>query len=100
MKPLLKIKLTVRDPMDPSTLIDIGVVEVTSVGDVSIILTRDEMGAVKLETAEVASEPKFMEQLDEAVKTLKELHEQMGATQIAAQHALTDMFAIHKWLNG
>lgn len=98
MKPILNIKIKVRDPLDPTSLSDAGVVEVTAVGEVTVILSRDQMGVVKVESSEVTAEPGWMEQLKEAQLTFKELHEQLGRTALAAQYANTDLFAIHKWL--
>lgn len=98
MKPLFCIHLKARDPMDPTTIEDIGTIEVSSIGDVTVILTRDQMGVSLIETSEVAAQPGFVEQLKEAAQTLKELHEQLGRTQVAANFAMTDMFAIHKWM--
>lgn len=98
MKPLFKVNISLRDPMDPEKLITVGGLEVSSIGDVNIILTKDEIGSVQLESAEVAATPAFVEQLAEALLTFKELHAKMGEVQTAITHANTDLFAIHKWM--
>ena len=98
MKPLFKVTISLRDPYDPSTLTPVGGLEVTSLGDINVILTRDEMGTVKLEASEVAPEPGFLEMQREAMLTFKELHEQLARTSLAIQHANTDLFALHKWM--
>jgi len=98
VKPLYTVTLLSRDPQDPSTTTPVGTIEVETLGNVTVILTKDEMGSILLESETVSAPPEFMAQLHETVQTLQELHEQMGRMQIACQHALTDMFAIHKWL--
>lgn len=100
MKPITNVTILLRDPMNPNEPGRIGKVGIEFLGDLTIILTRDEVGTIKLES--VAGEPNrnWQETIEEATRTLKELHEHLGDTHIATQHCLTDMFAIHKWLTG
>ncbi len=98
MKPLTTITLYSRDHMDPETLVKLAIVEVPSVGEVKVILTRDGMGQIFMEAAEVTPDKQWSDLTQEATTTLSELHAKMGELSIASQHALTDMFALHKWL--
>jgi len=98
MKPIAKLTIFSRDPMDPDTLTKCGVVEFETIGEGQIILTRDEMGGIHIESAEIKADPIFTDQLNETCTTLAQLHEQLGKVHIAANHALTDMFAVHKLL--
>ena len=98
MKPLTTITILSRDPMDPETLTKVGIVTFETVGDGQIILTRDEMGVIQMEAADIKPDDRFSSMLDDAVKSLGHLHSKLGENAVAAQHAMTDMFAIHKWL--
>ena len=98
MKPLITLTILSRDPMDPTTLDKVGVIAIEAIGDGTIILTRDEMGAIIMEAVEVKPTPGYLEAIDEATKTLAELHAKLGETHVATNHAMTDMFYIHKLL--
>lgn len=99
MKPLTTLTLQHRDPLS-GELTPIAVLTLETIGKGTLILASDAMGKLLLESCEVKPAEGFAEAINEATLTLKELHEQMVQTQIASQHALTDMFAIHKWLTG
>ena len=98
MKPLLSLKVYIREPMDPDTLVPLGCLDFPTAGDGKLVLTRDEVGAVRIEAVDVTQNPELTEMLEHATKSLEALHSKMGETSIASQHALTDMFAVHKWL--
>jgi hypothetical protein len=100
MKPLTTITIMVRDPMDRETLTPIGKVTFESIGQATIILTRDEIGTIKLEAADIKQDDAFSQIIEEARASLASLHTKLGETHIATNHALTDMFAVHKCLTG
>jgi len=101
MKPLFTLTILSKDPMDPTKHKAIGEIAFEYPGKASLILSRDEMGEIKTPDAPVFTpDDAFVEMLDEATKTLGELHAKLGETHIATNHALTDMFAIHKRLTG
>jgi hypothetical protein len=100
MKPLTTVTIYARDPSDPETLDTVGVVTFESLGTAKIVLTRNEIGSILLESAEVKENSVWAEMVAEAQRTLSELHTKLGETHVATQHVLTDMYAVHKWLTG
>ncbi len=98
MKPLTTLTIYSRDPMDRESLTKIGVVAFESIGEGSLILTRDEMGQIIMEAADIKPDAGFTNQLDEAVSSLTALHKKLGELHITTQYAMSDMFAVNKWL--
>ncbi len=100
MKPLLTITILSRDTLGVGTK-HVKTIEVDTLGTLEIVLSRDAMGEIQSDTEPtIKPNVQFLEIIDEATKTLGELHVKMGEMQIANQHALTDMFAMHKVLTG
>lgn len=99
MKPLLTLTILSRDPMDPTKTTKVGCIEFECIGDGTVIITRDEMGGIIVENVEVVPAKGWLEAIDEATKTLSELHAEIGRMQVATNHAMTDMFYLHKLLN-
>ncbi len=99
MRDLIRITIKSRDPLNPESLSIVGTIGVAALGDMEIILDRDAMGVIKLDSSSIATgKNDFGDVVTEAQLTLTELHVKMGEVTIAAQHALTDMFALKKWL--
>jgi len=98
MKPITTLTIYSRHPNDRESITKVGVVGFESIGEGSIILTRDEMGQIIMESADIKPDGGFTNQLDEAVASLTALHKKLGELHITTQYAMSDMFAVNKWL--
>ncbi len=98
MKPIMTLTILSRDPMDPETLTKVGVIGFECVGEGQVILTRDEMGAIKMEAADIKPDDRFLEALENATKAMTHLHETLGEAHMDTAAAMAGMFEVHKWL--
>lgn len=97
-KPLMTVTLSRR--MFDGTIVLLQVVEVSQLGNLNVLLGHNDINEPYVESAEIQPSQDFVEIVKESHLTLKEAHQKMVEAQYAFQHAMTDMFAIKKYIDG
>ena len=97
MKSPIRIELFSRDVMD-GTDRRVGTVDMPCLGAVKVYLSRNEMGEIRLDRADVIPSTEYDDARRECFEALGVAHEAMSKAQLAFEFARTDMHYLHKFV--